>query len=258
MEKTTICAISDIHGSLIDIPKCDILCICGDILPTDIQRNFVESIAWLAGPFQHWLLNAPCKHVVMIWGNHDFIGERLYKYGTKEIPTKKFISAYGFTGYEQHEALFQEDENDKITILCDDYCVIEGLKIYGTSWCPSLENWAFYGNEKTLNAKFDKIPTDIDILLTHCPPKFGQQGIVLQQCWNFCKDFGCQELQNAIRDKFNESIKPVYVLSGHIHSGNHDWENMGNVKYRNVSVKDENYYIDYSPLIFTIDILQNY
>ena len=83
MEKK-ICAISDIHGHLPEIPECDILCICGDIIPLYIQREFAQSIAWLSGPFQKWALEAPCKHVVMIWGNHDFIGERLDKYGCKD------------------------------------------------------------------------------------------------------------------------------------------------------------------------------
>ena len=59
-----ICGISDMHGTLLDIPECDILCICGDILPLDIQRNIDQSIAWLAGPFQKWLLDAPCKHAI--------------------------------------------------------------------------------------------------------------------------------------------------------------------------------------------------
>ena len=76
-----ICAISDIHGTLIDVPECDILCICGDILPLDIQRNNDESVAWLAGPFQNWLLEAPCKYVIMIWGNHDWYGDKCCRGG---------------------------------------------------------------------------------------------------------------------------------------------------------------------------------
>lgn len=253
MEKK-ICAISDIHGSLIDIPECDILCICGDILPLDIQKNTIESVAWLAGPFQTWLSEAPCEHVVLTWGNHDFIGERLFDYGTKNICDKQYKGMFGHNGEEQSWDLFLNDEYDKITILVDDFVIIDGIKIYGTPWCPELFNWAFYGDTNKLNDKFSLIPDDTDIIITHCPPRFGQQGIVLQYGWNYLKNFGCQELQESINKKFKDSTKPVYVLSGHIHSGNHDWEKDGNILYRNVSIKNEDYRIDYSPLVFTMNI----
>ena len=241
-----ICAISDIHGSLIEIPECDILCICGDILPLDIQRKNDASVGWLAGPFQKWLLEAPCKYVVMIWGNHDFIGQ---KYEDKYC-----------TGDEVAQIIFQNDlgPDPKIYILSDDSIELMGIKFYGTSWCPSLRNWAFYGDSKTLEEKFDLIPLDTNVLLTHCPPEFGQQGIVLQRNnWNFLANFGCSELQDAIERKFvdlrrNKDYNKLYVLSGHIHSGNHEWENDGNVWYRNVSIKDENYEPVYLPKVFTI------
>lgn len=241
-----ICAISDIHGTLIDVPECDILCICGDILPLDIQRNNDESIAWLAGPFQKWALEAPCKYVIMIWGNHDWYGDKCCRGGLE--------------GWEQCERLFKRDlgPDPKIHILQDEEKHILGIKFYGTSWCPSLRNWAFYGDSETLKEKFDLIPTDTDVLLTHCPPKFGQQGIVLQQNnWNFLSNFGCEELQAILESKFKETMsnndyKKLYVLSGHIHSGNHSWENKGNVAYMNVSIKDENYEPVYLPKTFTI------
>lgn len=39
-----ICGISDIHGNLIEnIPECDVLCICGDIVTLNAQRNIEAS-----------------------------------------------------------------------------------------------------------------------------------------------------------------------------------------------------------------------
>ena len=39
-----ICAISDIHGYLPKMEECDVVCICGDILPLSIQHNLKASI----------------------------------------------------------------------------------------------------------------------------------------------------------------------------------------------------------------------
>ena len=38
-ETVYICGISDLHGNLPEITSCDIVVICGDIFPLDIQKN---------------------------------------------------------------------------------------------------------------------------------------------------------------------------------------------------------------------------
>ena len=91
------------------------------------------------------------------------------------------------------------------------------------------------------------------MLLTHCPPKYGKQGVVLQKNnWNVGKDFGCEELQTAIEKKFAFKDKTTWVISGHIHSGNHKLENNWFVKYVNVSLKDEDYEPTYKYFEFEI------
>ena len=34
-----VVAISDLHGYLPEIPECDLLCICGDLVPLNVQAN---------------------------------------------------------------------------------------------------------------------------------------------------------------------------------------------------------------------------
>ena len=248
-----IVALSDLHGYLPEVETCDVVCICGDIMPLNIQRNIFASIAWLAGPFQEWALSLPCNKVIMTWGNHDFIGERLYKYGDY-INTDPSWS-HGYDGDMQNEILFQTNsglDNRKIVILIDETYKYNGVNFYGTPWCPALNNWAFYGTAEELKEKFNKIPENTDVLITHCPPKFGQQGIVLQQGWNYLKNFGSQELQDAIVNKFPNRDNKVYVLSGHIHSGNHEIETLDNINYVNVSIKDEHYKDIYKAKIINI------
>lgn len=241
---------SDLHGYLpSDITECDIVCICGDIIPTYIQNDPIKCITWLAGPFQTWALNLPCKNVILIWGNHDFIGQELYK--QYAFHDRKSINR-GLEGYEQSSFLFDSDSEYKIRILLDSEVKLNGIKFYGTSWCPELRNWAFFQSKDDLIDKFYNIPEDTDILLTHCPPKFGTQGVVLDKNnWSYLKDFGCEELQTMIKFKLNEGMH--LVLSGHIHSGNHNTENNENIHYRNVSIKDENYEVNYQPYYFEWD-----
>lgn len=42
-----VTAISDLHGNLIDIEPCDLLLICGDISPLDIQRDYIQMTKWI-------------------------------------------------------------------------------------------------------------------------------------------------------------------------------------------------------------------
>ena len=250
-----ICAISDLHGYLPNyIEPCDIVCICGDIIPLNIQKNYEASLAWLSGPFQSWALNLDCKKVIFIAGNHDFVFETLHN---SEVHTCDQHQVYPhsklyFTSSRICETLFQMDNDydPKILYLCDNTYKYEDVTFYGTPWCPELRNWAFYANNKQLLNEFNKIPDDVDILITHCPPKYGLQGVVLETNYNYMQDFGCVELQQVIDERF--LMKDMWVLSGHIHSGKHDIEKMNNVKYRNCSLKDENYEVTYQPFYFEI------
>lgn len=41
-----VCGLSDLHGNFIDIPECDVLCICGDIVGLVEQRSIEQSRHW--------------------------------------------------------------------------------------------------------------------------------------------------------------------------------------------------------------------
>jgi Icc-related predicted phosphoesterase len=245
-----IVALSDLHGNLPELPPCDVVCICGDIVPLMVQKNTIASTAWLSGPFQKWALELPCEKVIMIWGNHDFVGEFFCKYGSS-ISLDEPQWTKGYDGRAQHHLLFQNDADEKIVILCDERYEYKGKVFYGTPWCPSLHNWAFYGDKQHLLNQFNNIPDDTDVLITHCPPKYGLQGTVLETNWNYMNDFGCVELQQVIDERFAD--KDMWILSGHIHSGKHDIEKMNNVKYRNCSIKNEDYEVAYQPFEFEIE-----
>lgn len=232
----TIIGISDLHGLLLplsDMPPGDVLCICGDIVPLEVQSDTIESIAWLCTKFFPWVESLPYEKVIITWGNHDFIGQTLTtdKHGNHRKPKrvlKKLMAPA------------------KLVLLEDNEFIYKGYRFYGSPWCPELSDWAFYANHDDLVKKFDKIPENVDVLITHCAPSQDQFGMTTQG-WNAMRDFGSNELTDAILKK-----RPKLAIFGHIHSGRHARLDLFGTTYANVSIKDENYEYSYSPQIFKL------
>ena len=80
----TIAVISDLHGNLPIYPskywegieECELLLICGDILPLSIQSNMPRSRDWLIEDFKPWAASLPVEQVYFIAGHHDFWFEK--------------------------------------------------------------------------------------------------------------------------------------------------------------------------------------
>ena len=72
---------SDLHGYLPDpktFNKAEVMFICGDIAPLEIQRNTGKSIQWIYKDFLDWVNDLPVDKVFIIGGNHDFVLENFY------------------------------------------------------------------------------------------------------------------------------------------------------------------------------------
>ena len=51
-----ICVTSDLHGILPKIEEpCEVVLICGDIMPLRMQRNIPQSEKWLKTTFAEWM-----------------------------------------------------------------------------------------------------------------------------------------------------------------------------------------------------------
>ena len=72
-----VTAISDLHGNLIDIEPCDLLLICGDISPLEIQRDYIQMTKWIFNEFQEWIMKIDCPTIILTPGNHDFWFEKM-------------------------------------------------------------------------------------------------------------------------------------------------------------------------------------
>ena len=220
-----ICGISDMHGQYtFDVEPCDLLLICGDVIPLEIQFYTKPSKKWFNKVFIPWCEKQPCKKVMFIGGNHDF-----------------FICEHE----EEVKDMFKD--NEKISYLSNSYEEFESVKIYGTPWSKTFGRWWFMKSDDDLNEMFEKDMENItgsDTIISHDAP-FGCSDILLQKdCpWATGQNIGTKALRNLI-----EAVKPKLFLHGHLHSTNHEKEVLFDTDVYNVSLLDENYTMSYKPL----------
>lgn len=179
-----IVIISDTHmlHDHVMLPCGDMLIHAGDMAGHGTEQEVMR--------FNNWISKLDFKHKIVIGGNHDWAFEK------NEIDHKSL----GFT-YLQDESI-----------------LIDGIKIYGSPWQPDFCHWAFnLPRGKKLKEKWDLIPNNTDILITHCPPrgicdKLEDHYVDGKRCDGAHE--GCDDLLTAVR-----RVKPKYHIFGHIHSG---------------------------------------
>ena len=227
-----VCAISDMHGILdFDIKPCDILCICGDIVPLNVQSLTEGTLKWIAKTFVPWCEKQPCEKVFLIAGNHDFVAQRHPDDWESMFKDTKITYLYN------SEAEYVKDKDGEY----------QSIRIYGTPWCHQFYNWAFMTSDVELAKIYSKIPYKVDILLTHdCP--YGTSDVILDDVpWRNGEHIGCHPLGDAVDEK-----KPLHMCTGHLHSCIHEPQKRGETTVRNVSMVNEQYKRVYEPYYFEI------
>lgn len=169
--------ISDTHSmhEWVSVPCGDVLIHAGDIT----RSGSLEELE----AFNHWLGTLDFGNILVIAGNHDFC-------------------------FESENAIAREALSNAI-YLEDESIAIDGVKFYGSPWQPEHFDWAFnLPRGEPLKRKWDLIPAETDVLITHGPPfGCGDQTIEGERV-------GCSGLA-----EFIEKNKPVLSLCGHIHEG---------------------------------------
>jgi Icc-related predicted phosphoesterase len=145
------------------------------------------------------------------------------------------------------------DRYHSIDYLQDDECVLyfdgpngdhpeDNIRIYGAPWQPEFYDWAFNlpRNGEEMKARWDAIPTNTDILITHGPP-YGYLDIPGGQSIRV----GCEMLRHRV-----DEIKPKIHVFGHIHGSYGHYYN-GHTHFFNASVLNERYM--YANLPFTFE-----
>lgn len=171
-----VVCISDTHNKhgYISVPDGDVLIHAGDMTGRGRLEELIGFVSWMKAQ--------PHEHKILIAGNHDFI-------------------------FENQPVVAQIMVGTSITYLQDSEVVIGGVKFYGSPWQPWFFDWAFnLPRGEHLREKWDLIPEDTDVLITHGPP----MGILDLTTGGEC--VGCAELLVAVK-----RVKPKFHVFGHIH-----------------------------------------
>lgn len=150
-------ALSDLHGDFPDTrrwPSVDVAIIAGDVSRSG------GTTGWLTDYLVPWLQTIDAAHIILIWGNHDFIGEQV---------------ADDWHGWPSH-----------VHVLTNRGVTLDGVTFYGVPQTPKFGGWAFMEPDAHLGQRWAAVPADTDVLVSHGPPRGlvdNNLGSVTQREW---------------------------------------------------------------------------
>lgn len=193
-ERIRFVCISDTHGKhrSLNVPHGDVLIHTGDFCNTGTRAEVED--------FNAWLQSLPHVRKLVVCGNHDLSMDAEFLEEQRDV----WDARSGKARPEGVAALLTA-----CTILHDDLVEIDGVRIYGTPIQPQgMVPGSFMRSRAVCQAAFAKIPANLDILLTHCPPwGFGDRSILGSNA-------GCEVLREEVERKM-----PTFHIFGHIHEG---------------------------------------
>jgi len=196
------------HNQIPHMPRGNALVFAGDLSSVGCLKSIID--------FNTWLGKQDYKYKIVVAGNHDIAFQKDY-YLAKSLLTN---------------AIYLQDED----------VILDGIKFYGSPWQPWFYDWAFnLPRGQQLKEKWNKIPEDTNVLITHSPP-FG----ILDQCKDKTK-VGCHDLRNRIKE-----LKDLKLhVFGHIHNS-YDICIQNQVTYVNACACNEEYQITNHPIVVDI------
>ena len=223
-----ILCLSDTHGyhERLKIDETvDVIVHTGDFSNSYGKNNIYETEEFLG-----WYSSLKIKHKILVAGNHDtFFGKMVDKNGRDEVIN------------------YLKLDYPNIIYLQDSSITIDGVKFYGTPWCPIYYDWSFMVSEEDQRKMFSKIPEDVNILLSHTPA----YGILDYANGVLC---GSTPLLERIKEIKNLRYLKYHIF-GHIHMDNgNSKEYVGDQEkfYQAVNACNINYLGFYEPIIVEI------
>lgn len=191
----TVVCIADTHGRTPEIPPGDILIHAGDLTNNGTLREVRDQMQWLE--------SLPHKHKYVIAGNHDtFLDPR----SRRTLPRQVWSESLNLRTVHlllNHTVQCTVHRNRRGRGYS-----IRHISIYASPYVPVCggTNFAFQ-YRRNEDVWFNKIPRNVDILVTHTPPRFYRDeapGMV---------HIGCRWLLDA-----TWRSKPTLHVFGHVHS----------------------------------------
>ena len=191
---------NELNGQL---PGGDLLIHSGDIMNSGYKKQEIHD-------FCKWFEAQDYTHKIFIAGNHD----RMFE--DHPLESNTIVNNYD------------------VTYLQDDEDIIDGVKIYGSPWQPWFYDWAFNLPEggPGLYSKWESIPKDTDILVTHGPP---QDHLDVSGPPSNEPHLGCAMLRVKV-----DAQPPKIHVFGHIH-GSYGYKFHNGTHFFNASVLNERY-----------------
>ncbi|DAZ98090.1 TPA: hypothetical protein N0F65_005252, partial [Lagenidium giganteum] len=183
--------ISDTHSKHrnVQVPAGDVLLHCGDFT----QKGTHEEVR----DFNDWLGTLPHKHKLVIAGNHDL------SLDPTEWENK-------WRGGPSQDAFIARSLLTNCTYVENRSVIIDGIKVFGSPMTPPIpgRTMAFNVNRGfAAQQHWSKIPSDVDVLMTHGPPN----GVLDKTVT------GLRVGEESLLKEIISRCRPKFHVFGHIH-----------------------------------------
>lgn len=200
--------ISDTHGkhNNVKMPACDVICFTGDMGTRTDLKELTEFLIWLE--------KQEADRKIWIAGNHDICMDK--KWVEKKKNEGYIEGMLASKAWHEARALI---ESYNVKYLENTEYVYKGIKFYGSPYSPSFhrDRWVFNADRgQEIKSIWGKIPSDVDVLLTHSPCLGILDEVPLEgrKDWHIDGHVGCEDLKNVIREKLTNLKLHCF---GHIH-----------------------------------------
>lgn len=187
-DAVSVVCVSDTHNTQPDLPAAHILIHAGDLTQSGSLEELQAALAWLK--------SQPHPVKIVVAGNHDLLLDVSLDEthgGTAAQTARRDRLDWGDIIYLQ---------NSDTTITCPNG---RRLRVYGSPQSARHGNWAFqYPRSESEKTWRGTIPDDVDILVTHGPPRAHLDTLRL----------GCPALLGEVW-----RVRPRLHIFGHVHEG---------------------------------------